>query len=102
MTPLPTSVIPGIAGLLTRSDGLLRCRPLGGARWSAGLAAAAFLLVTASAGAHTAGGLCAAAVEHCERSTVRDLVSGSGIEFEERGERELKGVPGAWKAFAAS
>jgi len=34
-------------------------------------------------------------------STVRDLVSGSGIEFEERGERELKGVPGSWNVFAA-
>jgi class 3 adenylate cyclase len=28
--------------------------------------------------------------------TVVDLVSGSGIEFEDRGEHELKGVPGAW------
>ena len=27
-------------------------------------------------------------------STVKDLVAGSGIEFEERGEHELKGVPG--------
>jgi class 3 adenylate cyclase/pimeloyl-ACP methyl ester carboxylesterase len=29
-------------------------------------------------------------------STVRDLVVGSGIAFEQRGEFELKGVPGAW------
>lgn len=28
------------------------------------------------------------------------LVAGSGIEFEERGERELKGVPGTWNLFA--
>lgn len=35
-------------------------------------------------------------------STVRDLVVGSGIEFSERGEHELKGVPGAWRVFAAS
>jgi len=35
-------------------------------------------------------------------STVRDLVVGSGIEFDERGEHELKGVPGSWKVFAAS
>ena len=34
--------------------------------------------------------------------TVGDLVSGSGIEFEERGEHELKGVPGAWRLFAAT
>src|SRR5919198_683952 len=34
-------------------------------------------------------------------STVRDLVAGSGIAFEERGEHELKGVPGMWKVYAA-
>jgi class 3 adenylate cyclase len=28
------------------------------------------------------------------------LVTGSGIEFEDRGEHELKGVPGTWKLFA--
>ncbi len=33
-------------------------------------------------------------------STVKDLVVGSGIEFEERGEHELKGVPGTWRIFA--
>jgi len=31
---------------------------------------------------------------------VKDLVAGSGIEFDERGEHELKGVPGSWKLFA--
>jgi class 3 adenylate cyclase len=34
--------------------------------------------------------------------TVRDLVVGSGIEFRERGEHELKGVPGSWQLFAAT
>jgi class 3 adenylate cyclase len=34
-------------------------------------------------------------------STVRDLVAGSGLEFEERGEHELKGVPGTWRLYAA-
>jgi class 3 adenylate cyclase len=34
-------------------------------------------------------------------SIVRDLAGGSGIEFEERGERSLKGVPGEWRLFAA-
>jgi class 3 adenylate cyclase len=29
-------------------------------------------------------------------STVRDLVVGSGLRFEERGRRELRGVPGEW------
>jgi class 3 adenylate cyclase len=33
-------------------------------------------------------------------STVKDLVVGSGIAFEDRGEHELKGVPGAWKLHA--
>jgi class 3 adenylate cyclase len=33
--------------------------------------------------------------------TVRDLVAGSGIEFEDRGMHSLKGVPGEWRIFAA-
>jgi pimeloyl-ACP methyl ester carboxylesterase len=32
-------------------------------------------------------------------STVRDLVAGSGIEFEDRGEQELKGV-GSWRLYS--
>ena len=35
-------------------------------------------------------------------STVKDLVAGSGIEFEDRGTRELKGVPGEWRLYAAA
>lgn len=34
-------------------------------------------------------------------STVKDLVVGSGIRFEDRGEHELKGVPEQWHLFAA-
>jgi len=34
--------------------------------------------------------------------TVKDLVAGSGIEFEDRGETELKGVPGEWRLYAVS
>ncbi|MBV8561471.1 MAG: adenylate/guanylate cyclase domain-containing protein [Actinobacteria bacterium] len=33
-------------------------------------------------------------------STVKDLVAGSGLEFRDRGEHELKGVPGAWRLYA--
>jgi class 3 adenylate cyclase len=33
-------------------------------------------------------------------STVKDLVAGSGIEFGDRGEHDLKGVPGVWRLFA--
>jgi class 3 adenylate cyclase len=34
-------------------------------------------------------------------NTVRDLVAGSGLSFQDRGERSLKGVPGEWRLFAA-
>ena len=34
-------------------------------------------------------------------STVRELVVGSGLAFEERGNYELKGAPGEWRVFAA-
>jgi len=35
-------------------------------------------------------------------STLRDLVIGSGLEFEDRGAYELKGVPGEWHLFAVA
>jgi class 3 adenylate cyclase len=35
-------------------------------------------------------------------STLRDLVIGSGLEFEDRGAHELKGVPGEWHLFAVA
>jgi class 3 adenylate cyclase len=35
-------------------------------------------------------------------STVKDLTAGSGIEFEDRGEHELKGVPGEWRLYAVT
>jgi class 3 adenylate cyclase len=34
-------------------------------------------------------------------STVKDLVAGSGIGFQDRGLHELKGVPGEWRLYAA-
>ena len=33
-------------------------------------------------------------------STVRDLVAGSGLQFEDCGRHELKGVPGDWRLYA--
>jgi class 3 adenylate cyclase len=33
-------------------------------------------------------------------STVRDLVTGSGLRFRDRGVHELKGVPGPWQLLA--
>jgi class 3 adenylate cyclase len=50
------------------------------------------------------GARIAAEARPCEvlvSGIVRDLAGGSGIDFEERGERELKGVPGSWPLFAA-
>ena len=34
--------------------------------------------------------------------TVKDLVAGAGIEFVDRGEHELKGVPGHWRLYAVT
>jgi class 3 adenylate cyclase/alpha-beta hydrolase superfamily lysophospholipase len=34
--------------------------------------------------------------------TVKDLVFGSELEFADRGEHELKGVPGSWRLYAAA
>jgi class 3 adenylate cyclase len=34
--------------------------------------------------------------------TVKDLVAGSGIEFENHGSHELKGVPGEWRLYAVT
>ncbi|HJR96645.1 MAG TPA: adenylate/guanylate cyclase domain-containing protein [Actinomycetota bacterium] len=35
-------------------------------------------------------------------STVKDIVIGSGIEFHDRGEHVLKGVPGSWHVYAVA
>jgi class 3 adenylate cyclase len=45
-------------------------------------------------------GAIASAGEVVVSSTVKDLVIGSGIEFEDRGEYDLKGVPGSWQIYA--
>ena len=49
-------------------------------------------------GARVAGQ--AGAGEVLVSQTVKDLVAGSGLEFEERGLHELKGVPGEWRLYA--
>jgi class 3 adenylate cyclase len=47
-------------------------------------------------------------VEHAQSGevlvsrTVADLVAGSGLRFEDRGEHELRGVPGSWRLFAVA
>ena len=35
-------------------------------------------------------------------STVKDLVAGSGLVFEDRGEHQLKGVPETWRLYAVA
>jgi pimeloyl-ACP methyl ester carboxylesterase len=47
-------------------------------------------------------GALAAPGEVLVSSTVKDLVAGSGIEFDERGAQRLKGVPDEWRLFAAN
>jgi class 3 adenylate cyclase len=53
---------------------------------------------------HIAGriGSMASAGEVLVSGTVKDLVIGSGIDFGERGEHVLKGVPGSWRLYAVS
>ena len=43
----------------------------------------------------------AAAGEVLVSSTVRDLVSGSGLTFDDRGEHQLKGLPRTWRLYAS-
>jgi class 3 adenylate cyclase len=35
-------------------------------------------------------------------STVKDLVAGSGIAFQDRGQHELKGIPGEWHLYTVA
>jgi len=53
---------------------------------------------------HTGARIAAAAhpQEVLASGTVRDLVAGSGIQFEDRGSHVLKGVPGDWRLFAVA
>jgi class 3 adenylate cyclase len=56
--------------------------------------------IAVSIGARVAG--LAAPGEVLVSSTVKDLVAGSGIEFNDRGEHELRGVPGEWRLYAVT
>lgn len=47
-------------------------------------------------------GALAASGEVLVTSTVKDLVAGSGIQFRDCGATELKGIPDAWRLFAAA
>jgi hypothetical protein len=63
---------------------------LGDARWRELLAA------------HHGRSARAEAGEVLVSQTVKDLVAGSGIAFEDRGLAELKGVPGQWRLYAVT
>ena len=54
--------------------------------------------IAVNIGARVAG--LADAGEVLVSGTVRDLVAGSGLEFEDRGAASLRGVPGEWRIFA--
>jgi class 3 adenylate cyclase len=58
----------------------------------------------AGLGVHIAARVMAAAGpgEVLVSRTVCDLVTGSGLSFENRGEHDLKGVPGSWRLFAVN
>jgi class 3 adenylate cyclase/pimeloyl-ACP methyl ester carboxylesterase len=58
----------------------------------------------AGVGVHTAARVSALAEpgEVLVSRTVTDLVAGSGIDFNDRGEHELKGVPGTWQLLAVA
>jgi class 3 adenylate cyclase len=56
--------------------------------------------IAVSIGARVAGA--AQGGEVLVSQTVKDLVAGSGVTFESRGEHDLKGVPGSWRLFAVA
>ena len=55
--------------------------------------------IAVNIGARIAGA--AGAGEVMVSSTVRDLVAGSGLTFDDRGPQQLKGVPGTWQLYTA-
>lgn len=66
------------------------CEMIDGKPGGLAVTIAARLLTTASAG------------EVIVSQTVKDLVAGSGFTFHDRGEHELKGVPGEWRLYSVS
>jgi class 3 adenylate cyclase/pimeloyl-ACP methyl ester carboxylesterase len=56
--------------------------------------------IAVSTGARVAG--LARPAEVLVSGTVKDLVAGSGLEFEDRGDHQLKGVPGSWRLYAVT
>ena len=65
----------------------------GEVRTIAGKVGGMAVIIGARVGSAATGG------EVLASSTVKDLVAGSGLTFEDRGEHELKGVPDRWRLF---
>jgi class 3 adenylate cyclase len=85
-------------GFLASFDGPARAIRCGGAA----IAAVRELGLEIRAGVHTGVAAQASPGEVLVSSTVRDLVAGSGLEFEDRGSAPLKGVPCEWRLYALS
>ena len=49
---------------------------------------------------HVAQRICSTAI--LASSTVRDLVAGSGLTFDDRGLQDLRGLPDRWRAFSVA
>jgi class 3 adenylate cyclase len=91
--PTPQSVARPGQGISVCTVGGFRTRPRGLlTALAAGIAVHIGARVSALAGPN----------EVLVSSTLRDLVIGSGLEFEARGAPELKGVPGEWHLFAVA
>jgi class 3 adenylate cyclase len=104
-------------GFLATFDGparAIRCaRAIGGALGQLGLDVRAGLHTgecellggkVAGVAVHTGARVAAhaGAGEVLVSQTVKDLVAGSGIDFEDRGVHELKGIPGEWRLYAVA
>jgi class 3 adenylate cyclase len=90
--------------LLDRHDAMVRAQLAGSAAARSARPATASLRSStvrrARSVARVAG--LAGAGEVLTTGTVKDLVAGSGIAFSDRGDHTLKGVPDAWRIFAAT
>ena len=94
----------GPARAIRRAQSIVRSAQESGLELRAGLHAGECELhgdklagIAVHIGARVAGQ--AGSAEVLVSQTVKDLVAGSGIEFEDRGVHELKGVPGEWRLY---